>query len=574
MRRSAAWSNRFSHMSGEASVNHLGARATLAAVTGPRPAKKGSRSSELGSRVVDPGFTPSVRDLDVLVDLLADDERAVAVERAIARAGPVAFPTLVSRLRDAAPPVRGRIVRTLGRLAQAGHTESRDLLLAALEDADPKSRRNAAIALGHAGGDGVEEALLRAWERDARPEMRRSIAASLGKVGGERALELLRAAATAGPSDDPQLGPIARRAALMAARTASRPEVTAVRMDLSRSPPSPVAAVASARAGLEGWLKEELGAITAVRDVRILAPGRVGFSLVGPPVELFAARTMLSFGFPLAVERVGPGEQLGPVVARALASAEAQRIVIAWTLGDPRYRLAWADGAHHRAATWAAVEAVGRLAPHLVNDPTDSTWEVLVDVRGPAVDVTLVPRAFDDPRFTWRRADVPAASHPTVAAALARASGVEPADVVWDPFVGSGSELVERARLGPYRMLLGTDRDPRALEAARRNLAAAGVTAQLTLADALDFGPGDVTLVVTNPPMGRRASRTPSLAETLDRFVAHAASVLRPGGRLVWIAPWPARARAAGRAAAMSLDLAQEVDMGGFSAEVQRWSKS
>jgi predicted RNA methylase len=541
-------------------------------VTGPRPANKGSRSRDLRSRVIDPGFTPSVRDIDALVDLLADDDLAAAVERAMARAGPEAFPTLASRLRDAGPPVRGRIVRTLGRLAQAGHTESRDRLLAALEDADPKSRRNAAIALGHVTGGSVEEALLRAWERDTRPEMRRSLAASLGKVGGERALELLRAAATS--SDDPQLGPIARRAALMAARTTSRPDVAAVRMDLSRTPPSPVDALAMARAGLEGWVKEELGAIAAVRDIRILAPGRVGFSLVGPPAELFAARTMLSFAFPLAVERADPGEELGPVIARALASGEAQRVVTAWTLGDARYRVAWADGAHRRAVTWAAVEAIGRVAPHLVNDPTDSTWEVLVDVRGSAVDVVLVPRAFDDPRFTWRRADVPAASHPTVAAALARVSGVDPEDVVWDPFVGSGSELVERARLGPHRALLGTDRDPRALEAARKNLAAAGVKAQLTLADALDLAPEGVTLVVTNPPMGRRASRTASLAETLDRFVAHAASVLRPGGRLVWIAPWPARARAAGRAAAMSLDLAREVDMGGFSAEVQRWIRS
>ena len=30
--------------------------------------------------------------------------------------------------------------------------------------------------------------------------------------------------------------------------------------------------------------------------------------------------------------------------------------------------------------------------------------------------------------------------------ALARAAGVQPQEVVWDPFVGSGLELIERAR--------------------------------------------------------------------------------------------------------------------------------
>ena len=30
-------------------------------------------------------------------------------------------------------------------------------------------------------------------------------------------------------------------------------------------------------------------------------------------------------------------------------------------------------------------------------------------------------------------------------------------DLVWDPFVGSGTELCERALLGPYRALVGSD---------------------------------------------------------------------------------------------------------------------
>jgi tRNA G10 N-methylase Trm11 len=83
-----------------------------------------------------------------------------------------------------------------------------------------------------------------------------------------------------------------------------------------------------------------------------------------------------------------------------------------------------------------------------------------------------------------------------------------------------------------------------------------------------------VTLVITNPPMGRRAARTPGTDAMLDRFVAHAAASLAPGGRLVWIAPWPQRSRAVATEAGMSLEWARTIDMGGFDAEAQRWVKS
>ena len=140
---------------------------------------------------------------------------------------------------------------------------------------------------------------------------------------------------------------------------------------------------------------------------------------------------------------------------------------------------------------------------------------------------------------------------------------------MWDPFVGSGSELVERALLGEYRALYGSDNDADALSVARANLASAGVPATLDLRDALEPGPtAGATLVITNPPMGRRAARTAGTDEMLDRFVAHAAASLVPGGRFVWIAPWPARTRAVAAASNLTLDWARTVDMSGFDAEI------
>ena len=60
-----------------------------------------------------------------------------------------------------------------------------------------------------------------------------------------------------------------------------------------------------------------------------------------------------------------------------------------------------------------------------------------------------------------------------------------------------------------------------------------------TLADAAAFVPAlPPTLIVTNPPMGRRVQRG-SHGELLDRFLTHAAAVLAPGGALVGAVPDP-----------------------------------
>jgi predicted RNA methylase len=539
----------------------------------------------LEQAIRDPGFTPAVDDVDALVRLLADDELVKYAERAIARAGPAALDALRAQFEQARPPVRARVLRVIGHLAGSASSassasspsspssgkssEAHTLLVLALEDPDAKTRRNAAIALGHSRAQGVEEALIRSWDRDERPAMRRSIAATLGKIGSARSIALLREALRA---EDVQLARIAERSILLIERTQSR--ASRGRLDPARAPDRPVDVEAIARRGLEELLSEELTSVAGLTDVRVAGPGRVRARLAAPLLALFSARTMLSFRFPLPAARPRDGEAPSEVIARAATSPAANRVFSTWTAGAARYRIAWTGGGHKRAATWETARAIARRSPELVNDPTASLWELAVAIGHGRVDAALVPRRLDDPRFRWRHRDVPAASHPTIAAALARVAGVSADDVVWDPFVGSGAELIERALAGPCESLLGTDLDARALAAARENIDAARVRAHLQQADALAHSPRGVTLVITNPPMGRRASRVPGLADMLDAFVAHAASLLCPGGRFVWMAPWPARARAAGTRAGLRLDWARVVDMGGFDAEMQRWVKS
>jgi 23S rRNA G2445 N2-methylase RlmL len=186
------------------------------------------------------------------------------------------------------------------------------------------------------------------------------------------------------------------------------------------------------------------------------------------------------------------------------------------------------------------------------------------------VSLELRPRV-DDPLFLWRVADVPAASHPTVAAALARVAGTRADDVVWDPFAGSGVELVERARAGKYAQLIGSDRDPSALDAARANCAAADLAdVTLLVGDALAVAPAGVTLVLTNPPLGRRALRDADLGDLYDRFLAHVAQLLRPGGRLVWLSPLGARTATRATEVGLRVTVERRVDLGGVHATLQR----
>jgi hypothetical protein len=73
--------------------------------------------------------------------------------------------------------------------------------------------------------------------------------------------------------------------------------------------------------------------------------------------------------------------------------------------------------------------------------------------------------------------------------------------------------------------------------------------------------------------MGRRVQ--PGQARPLlARFVAHAASVLAPGGRIVWVTPSCRDTDPAVQAAGLAVTVARDVDMGGFSARLQRLERA
>ena len=529
--------------------------------------------ADLRAKVRDPGFTPSVRDTPGLVELLADEDRPLArdAERALARIGPAVVPRAVDLARTAAPPVRVGIARLFGRMAAEGDAAAAlAWLMAALTDPDARVRRAAAHSLGkHRNRPDIEVALLDALDRErGAPEVRAMVGA-LGKVGSTRALERLR---TLRSDDDPELRRILAQAVVMLSR-GDRPQGQAIVDD--KAAEGPVAILVRCREGLEDVLREEIatkgGAALRV-EVRPRVPGVVHAVLTGPMRSVFALRTMTSFALELADVGMAKAD-VERVLVDAFTSPLARGLLQTFTQGPVRYRIAWGSGGHRRAAVWRCAQAIATRCPDWINDPTESTWEVVLNEGRGRITTELRPRALPDPRFAYRKRDVPAASHPTIAAALVHVAGVRADDVVWDPFVGSGTELVERAMAGPYAELHGSDTDPRALDVARENFAAAGLEGvHLAQADATTHVPPTqlgVTLVLTNPPMGRRVARSTELATTLDRFVDHVAEVLVPGGRFVWLSPLPERTAERARLAGLALHGTKDVDMGGFVAQMQ-----
>jgi len=534
---------------------------------GTLPTSAAASTADLARRVADPGFTPSVRRLGELLDLLAqaDEDVAKQSERAVLRieaqyAARVTRET-VERVRTADRPARGRLTRLAGRLAQ----EKRDpegvalaWLLGALADADPKTRRTAARALGNVErSDAIASALADAFDRAPSDDDRRALAVALGKMGGEAARSRLA-------------GTDHGRASVIAERELARETPEAI--DPGRRHEGPIRIWFHTRSGLEDVLKDELGATFG--KARFVAPGVVEAELDAPLAKALEIRTATHVGFPLA--SFDKGEDLAVDITAALESPAAMAIFRAFTSkpdGAPiRFRIELARGGHQRSVVWRVAERV-RAGRELLNDPKASPWEVVVEDAGPKLKMELVPRGYRDERFVHRERLVPASSHPSIAAALARVAPRSKDDVVWDPFAGAGAELVERARLGPYARLIGTDIDPNAVEAARSNLERAAVAnATVDEGDACGHAPEGVTLILTNPPMGRRVHRG-SHVDLLERFVSHAARVLVPGGALVWLVPEPRRIRERAETAGLVVERAFTVDMGGFSAELAVYVK-
>ncbi len=517
------------------------------------------KGKAIREKLRDPGFTAGRRDVAGLFELLAepDEDDATKVIRALAVV-PAGTERAIREWSSAAPPLRHRLVALV---ARARGDDALDVLISALENDDPRTRKAAARGLGRLQNATIREAASRALRdvlaRESKPEVKRAIVEALGKIGS--AADVL-AIANVGDVDE-----ASERVRREAVTRITRTEGRAAPAHISdRMLDAPIEVELECREGLETILASELP------DARVVRAGHVATSIRSLR-ELTVARTWTTAALVVHQSASPRGSRDDADLVTTIA--DAAPLLRSLTDGPIRWRVEWVGEGHKRAATRELAGRVAELAPELVNDPIASDWEIRVSRERGKLEVLAVPKSWDDARFSYRVADVPAASHPTIAAAIARVADVREDDVAWDPFVGSALELIERARLGPYRALIGTDLDEKALKSASKNVQSARVRdVHLELADARTFTPKEnVTLVLTNPPMGRRV-QLGKLDDLFATTIENVARVLTRGGRFVWITP---RARVTNRileGTGFRREKDLVVDMRGFAANLQRWT--
>ena len=430
-----------------------------------------------------------------------------------------------------------------------------------LKDPDEKIRRYAMAALPKIGAEAPDEvALIELLKRENPAERERKyLARALDKIGGKATLDVA--------------DKLPVQTALKVKASIAREESpSTIRLDEKIEKVAGLQIHLRSRRGLEAFIRQELESspkISSLFTVKSTRPGLVELS----PLADFSLSDLLTlrcFGTLAFVL----GKILRPDAAPiAKVLAASSRLLQALTQGSIRYRLEFPSLGHQRALVREIANRAYALCPDLLNDARSAPWAVEIHPYDGYFLVELRPRLSPDPRFSYRRLDVPAASHPPLAACMARLAGNSSSDVVWDPFCGSGLELIERGLLGGVRKLLGSDRSAAAIDIAKSNLAAASLRVEADFFHGdfreADLASNSISQIITNPPMGRRVP-IPNLAGLIGDLLETAARVLQPEGVLVFANPLSIRPSDA----RLKLDMKQRIDLGGFDVQLERYIKT
>lgn len=433
-------------------------------------------------------------------------------------------------------------------------------LRALLKDPDEKIRRYAMAALPKIGAEMAdEEALIELLRKENPPERERKfLSRALDKIGGKATLDVadklpvqtsLKVKASIAREESPSL----------------------IRLDEMIERVAGIHIHLRGRRGLEGIVKQEVESSQQARRIFEVTRTRLGLVEITPGTafrlsDLLSLRCFGTLAFVLGKIPKLDAEQIAAVIAAS--SHLLQKL----TQGTIRYRLEFPSLGHQRALVRDIANRTYALCPDLLNDARSAPWAVEIHPLEGQFFVELRPRFSPDLRFFYRRMDVPAASHPPLAACMARLAGNSGSDVVWDPFCGSGLELVERGLLGGVRKLLGSDRSAHAIEIARSNLAASNLRLEADFFHGdfreADLASNSISQIITNPPMGRRVP-IPNLAGLIGDLLETSARVLQPGGVLIFANPLSTRPSSP----RLKLDLKQRIDLGGFDVQLERYIK-
>lgn len=158
---------------------------------------------------------------------------------------------------------------------------------------------------------------------------------------------------------------------------------------------------------------------------------------------------------------------------------------------------------------------------------------VLKEVRKDQVNAYLKLTHLRSPRFNYRRDVIATSMQPYVAATLVQLAKPYMKDdgKVLDPFVGTGTLLIEKNFVKPSKFAMGIDIYGNGIESARKNTKLAGQTIYYVHKDALRFVNNEMfDEILTDMPTLAQMNDVQQLHDLYDRFFDRIKRLVKPGG--------------------------------------------
>jgi 23S rRNA G2445 N2-methylase RlmL len=170
---------------------------------------------------------------------------------------------------------------------------------------------------------------------------------------------------------------------------------------------------------------------------------------------------------------------------------------------------------------------------NLKNSPSSYEVEIRIVENNNLCNVYVKLYSYKDNRFSYRKNDIATSINPVTAAIVMKSieKWLTPSANVIDPFCGTGTMLIERAKLQRFETLTGVDIFRTAISAATINSKLANVKIELFDEDILEFGTTDLfDELITNMPFDNKSTTHNKYAQLYSDFVNKISSLVKPGG--------------------------------------------
>ena len=170
---------------------------------------------------------------------------------------------------------------------------------------------------------------------------------------------------------------------------------------------------------------------------------------------------------------------------------------------------------------------------NLRNSPSNYEVEIRIVEKNDLCNVFVKLYSFVDNRFDYRKNELATSINPVTAAIVMKSIEkwlVSSAKVI-DPFCGTGTMLIERAKLEQFGSLTGVDIFRTAISAATTNTKLANVNIELIDEDILEYSTSErFDELITNMPFDNKSTTHNKYADLYREFVNKIPSLIIPGG--------------------------------------------